>query len=101
MSKGNNPSRATLDMRQREAKERQEAYDKLTLTQKLEMLDRKFPNGAKKQRARLLGDRARSLGLLKAEPTVGEERDALEATSKGKKNSGYEKRSGEERKGSK
>ena len=41
------------EFRQKEANERQAEYDKLSLQQKLEQLDRK-PGESKKQRARLL-----------------------------------------------
>lgn len=82
MSKGNNPSRATLDMRRKEAAERQEAYDKLSLKEKLERLDRKFPGGAAKQRARLLKALEKPSVAAKVEEPAKVTKDALEASSK-------------------
>jgi hypothetical protein len=95
-AKGNNPSPASLEMRRREATERQEAYDKLSLQEKLDRLDRKFPGGAKKQRARLLKALEKPSAASKVEEPGPTSKDAPGST-RGKKNSGYEKRPGEER----
>ncbi len=52
---GSSPRPDLSSIKRAEAKERQEYYDKLTIPQKLEALDKKFgvDLGAKKQRARL------------------------------------------------
>lgn len=67
--RGPRPDRKAF--RQKEANERQEAYDKLSLQQKLEQLDRK-PGESKKQRARLLKliDAKKTQASAKAENQV-------------------------------
>ena len=82
MSKGNNPNPSLIDMRRKDAKERQDAYDKLSLKEKLDRLDRKFPDGAKKQRARLLKALEKPSVVVKVEEPVKVSKDVLEAPSK-------------------
>ena len=69
-------------MRRKDAKERQDAYDKLSLKEKLDRLDRKFPGGAKKQRARLLKALEKPSVVVKVEEPAKVSKDALEASSK-------------------
>ena len=49
----NHQPRHLARLRKEDAKKRQEAYDKLTTQQKLDLINEKLPNGANRQRARL------------------------------------------------